>query len=332
MSDELPPDLESQEVQGVTEATPEAADADAQQQILPDGIGLSVDDVSAMLHRQHGISVPKDDPLLMQVTIHNAFLTEQQKLQKRHEKALAAFMGEQTNAHVEAVKNSVGQLTETLSGVPVKDFCRWNGVGTSAVLEEGYQVYLSEPPAGTIPTAAPVPVPPGAAALEAQAMQTELTAAASMPQAIPVPAQTVLPTTTQTSPKLSLEKPNPGEMTHYVPSAPLSAPVPAVAEEVSAEPPAVIETVSVSAEPVSLPSWQVERGRMLREQMENWAAQTGYTLIWSAQNDYEMQSSATFSGVFIEAVKNLFAALASNGLALRVTIYQGNNVMEVSEH
>lgn len=120
MSDELPPDLESQEVQGVTEATPEAADADAQQQILPDGIGLSVEDVSAMLHRQHGISVPKDDPLLMQVTIHNTFLTEQQKLQKRHEKALAAFMGEQTNAHVEAVKNSVGQLTETLSGVTVK--------------------------------------------------------------------------------------------------------------------------------------------------------------------------------------------------------------------
>lgn len=183
-----------------------------------------------------------------------------------------------------------------------------------------------------IPTAAPVPVPPGAAALEALAMQTEPAAAASMPQAIPVPAQTVLPTTTQTSPKLSLEKPNPGEMTHYVPSAPLPAPVPAVAEEVSAEPPAVIETVSVSAEPVSLPSWQVERGRMLREQMENWAAQAPYTLIWSAQNDYEMQSSATFSGVFIEAVKNLFAALASNGVALRVTIYQGNNVMEVSEH
>ena len=101
---------------------------------------------------------------------------------------------------------------------------------------------------------------------------------------------------------------------------------------VSAEPPAVIETVSISAEPMSLPAWEVERGRMLREQMESWAAQAGYTLIWSAQNDYEMQSSARFTGVFIEAVKNLFAALASNGLALRVTIYQGNNVMEVSEH
>lgn len=113
MSDELPPDLESQDVQGVT-------DMDERQQILPDGIGLSVDDVSAMLHRQHGISVPKDDPLLMQVTILNAFLTEQERLQKRHEKALAAFMGTQTSTHVEAVRNSVGQLSETLSGVTVK--------------------------------------------------------------------------------------------------------------------------------------------------------------------------------------------------------------------
>lgn len=219
------------------------------------------------------------------------------------------------------------------NGVPVKDFCRWNGVGTSAVLEEGYQVYLSEPPPGTIPTAAPVPVPPGAAALEAQAVRerpAEDDQASAVTQSTPVPAQTVLPTAAQTSPRLTLEKPEPHETTHYVPANP--SPAPAVTEAVSVEPPAAIETVSVSAEPVALPTWQVERGRMLREQMENWAAQAGYALIWSAQNDYEMQSSAVFSGVFIEAVKNLFAALASNGLALRVTIYQGNNVMEVSEH
>lgn len=114
MSDELPPEMESQNAQEVGD------DAGERQQLLPDGIGLSVDEVSAMLHRQHGVSVPKDDPLLMQVTILNAFLAEQQQLQKRHEKALAAFMGDQTNAHVEAVKNSVGQLTETLSGVTVK--------------------------------------------------------------------------------------------------------------------------------------------------------------------------------------------------------------------
>ena len=49
-------------------------------------------------------------------------------------------------------------------GVPVRDFCRWNNVGAGAMLIEGYQVYLSEPPAGTIPVAAENPVPAGVAA------------------------------------------------------------------------------------------------------------------------------------------------------------------------
>lgn len=78
--------------------------------------------------------------------------------------------------------------------------------------------------------------------------------------------------------------------------------------------------------------WEIQKGSMLRVQMEGWAAVAGYSLIWNAQNDYEMRSYATFSGEFIDAVKNFFAALQANGLALRVTIYQGNKVMEVSEH
>lgn len=120
MSDELPPEM------NIQESTPEATApsgnemADECQQLLPDGIGLTVEEVSAMLHKEHGVSVPKDDPVLMQVTILNAFLEAQLKLQKRHEKALAAFMSKQTSAHVEAVEKSVHQLSETLSGVTVK--------------------------------------------------------------------------------------------------------------------------------------------------------------------------------------------------------------------
>lgn len=120
MSDELPPEMDAQEAAPSATFSPEAEMATERQQLLPDGIGLTVEEVSAMLHKQHGVSVPKDDPVLMQVTILNAFLEEQVKLQKRHEKALAAFMGKQTSAHVEAVEKSVHQLSETLSGVTVK--------------------------------------------------------------------------------------------------------------------------------------------------------------------------------------------------------------------
>ena len=73
-----------------------------------------------LLHQKNGISVPRDDPMLMQVTMLNAYLNEQQRLHKKHESALSAFMGKQTGAHIEAVNKSVAQLSETLSRVTVK--------------------------------------------------------------------------------------------------------------------------------------------------------------------------------------------------------------------
>ena len=88
-------------------------------QLLPDGIGLSVDEVREMLHRKHNISIPADDPMLMMVTVCNAFLTEQARLQKAHEKALGAFMNEQTSEYVTRLAKEMQDLSKTLSDVTV---------------------------------------------------------------------------------------------------------------------------------------------------------------------------------------------------------------------
>ncbi|SDF34214.1 hypothetical protein [Desulfovibrio legallii] len=90
------------------------------QQALPDGFGLSVEDVRALLAKKHEMAVPKDDPLLMMVTIQNAFLEAQTQLQKKHEKALAAFMSEQTAAYVKGVEESMADVSKTLSGVTLE--------------------------------------------------------------------------------------------------------------------------------------------------------------------------------------------------------------------
>lgn len=234
------------------------------------------------------------------------------------------------------------------SGVPVDDFCRWNNVGPNAMLIEGYQVYLSEPPAGTIPVAAENPVPAGVAAG---------TPEASLPA--PVPASTTLPA--HTSAKLSLPSAAPQKVeTKTISYTPVATPVtppspPALVAEgphVSPMPspvPASTPSGDTAAVPASLPadaeiipvsnpagmgvrSWEIVKGEMLKAQLERWASDAGYTLIWSAHNDYEMQSDATFNGSFQAAVKAFFGALQSGGHALRVTIFEGNNVMEVSEH
>lgn len=124
MSDDLPPEE-------TTHSWPEApvmpaavvdnelpsSPAPEPDQCLPDGFGLSVEDVRALLARKHELAVPKDDPLLMVVTIHNAFLEEQDRLRKKHEKALAGFMGEQTLAYVGKMEESMAGLTKTLSGM-----------------------------------------------------------------------------------------------------------------------------------------------------------------------------------------------------------------------
>ena len=232
------------------------------------------------------------------------------------------------------------------SGVPVDDFCRWNNVGPNAMLIEGYQVYLSEPPAGTIPVAAENPVPAGVAA--------------TLPA--PVPASTTLPA--HTSAKLSLPSASAPQKADTISYTPMAAPVasPSSATPVVDKPEAVSPvfpapvTTMPSAEaavPVipaskSLPSdaeiipadnpaeearsWEIIKGEMLKAQLERWATDAGYSLIWSAHNDYEMQSDSSFTGSFQAAVKAFFGALQSGGHALRVTIYEGNKVMEVSEH
>ena len=87
---------------------------------VPDGFGMSVEDVRALLAKKHDVSVPQDDPILMQVTILQVFLEAQERLQKKHEIALAAFMGQQTTAYVKDMEKSLTSLTETLSGLTME--------------------------------------------------------------------------------------------------------------------------------------------------------------------------------------------------------------------
>lgn len=232
-------------------------------------------------------------------------------------------------------KTATAAAVARRNGVSVKEFCRWNDVGPTATLAKGSPVYLSEPPAGIIPVASAVPSP-------ADVPEDHPVTQGATPTPVPEPVS--LPSRAQTSPALTLEKPKANAPVPYTPVAVSipAAPAPQPTVTPIAEPPvAVPAPAASSSEPLTpvaataieaVPVWEIHKGEMLRGLMEGWAAIAGYSLIWNAQNDYEMRSSATFSGVFVDAVKNFFAALQANGLALRVTIYQGNKVMEVSEH
>ena len=76
--------------------------------------------------------------------------------------------------------------------------------------------------------------------------------------------------------------------------------------------------------------WTVQPG-LLRSQIEGWASQAGYQVVWKVSHDYHLQSHATFSGPLVSALSQLFTGLQQRGNSLRVIVYQGNNVILVTE-
>lgn len=101
-----------------TEQSP--AQEEEKQQILPDGIGMSIEEIRTMLIAKHNTKIPKDDPILMVVSMLNAALTEQAKLQKAHEVALGKMMSEHTKNYVQNTENGMKEIMETLSSLTTK--------------------------------------------------------------------------------------------------------------------------------------------------------------------------------------------------------------------
>lgn len=108
---------------------------------------------------------------------------------------------------------------------------------------------------------------------------------------------------------------------------PVAAPVPPSPVAATAEP---LPREDIHQGEIPTSEWNIEPGG-LRAQLNAWASRAGYQLVWKAGHDYDMESHAAFQGEFPEAVKKLFSGLQRAGYALRVTLYKGNNVMEVGD-
>ncbi len=76
------------------------------------------------------------------------------------------------------------------------------------------------------------------------------------------------------------------------------------------------------------PAWSIHKGS-LRNQLDEFAKENGWELIWSADFDLDMKADATFSGTFTEFIEKLFLALPSSRNGLRVSIYKANQVIEI---
>ena len=88
---------------------------------LPDGVGLTLDEVRALLAAKNSVTVTPDDPILMMVTLLNAFLTEEEKLLDRHRKALTKILADRTDGYVKIVEQTTSSLSESLSSTSLSE-------------------------------------------------------------------------------------------------------------------------------------------------------------------------------------------------------------------
>jgi hypothetical protein len=209
-----------------------------------------------------------------------------------------------TTAHGGIIKKAV--LSKGMTGhdaarhynIPEETFYRWNHFGRSTWLAAGYEVYISEPPAGTI-VVANIPAGSDNRNFPEQPIPKNVRPAPAGTPATNIPA-----------------------------TVPVIQPVtqPAVQPLPQADPyPAQTETFAAPAQ-----VWAINQGS-LSSQLMGWASSAGYQLVWKVNRDLEMTSYSQFPGSFHEAMKNLFNGLAQAGHPLRVTLYEGNRVVEVVE-
>lgn len=88
---------------------------------LPDGVGLSLEDVRVLLARKHETVLGADDPVMMLVTLHNAFLGEYEKMLARHNAAITALLTEKTDGYVASVRSSAEGLAKDFSTTSVEN-------------------------------------------------------------------------------------------------------------------------------------------------------------------------------------------------------------------
>lgn len=159
----------------------------------------------------------------------------------------------------------------------VRDFCAWNHVGPAAWLPAGYEVYIEQPPAGTV-------------------------VVANMPASSSDGRGTL-----------------PAQQTTRQPEAGSTAGT--ATESVQSAGPVISHSGHV---------YEIGPGPLSRQLMR-WCEDAGYRMVWNVSDEYSITTHSSFGGDFHNAVDGLFRSMMDSGYPLRVTIYELNKFVEVTE-
>lgn len=211
------------------------------------------------------------------------------------------------------IKSSVSRYAKS-KRIAVTDFCRWNQVRPETVLEPGRKVFVESP--GKASNQEANRDRPSKPLVESNSREQSPAGdrASAAPVAMSAPPKPADPVPAATPAGSAPSEPSPVQD--------------ALAELSGSkveEPKVVVPAVPEEPDP-----WRISPGS-LHGQIQVWAIRANYRVIWRASRDLEMQSTASFNGSFVDAIRQIFSSLHRSGFPLRVKVFQGNNVLEVSE-
>lgn len=87
---------------------------------MPDGVGISYEDLDVLFAMKHNTTVDRNDPVLIVVSVCNAFLYKAKELHDQHNEALTKILTARTQDYVASVKSTTDSFTSTLSQASVE--------------------------------------------------------------------------------------------------------------------------------------------------------------------------------------------------------------------
>ena len=87
------------------------------------------------------------------------------------------------------------------------------------------------------------------------------------------------------------------------------------------------------AQPVLLgltPVFLLNQGDLILTDLQKWAKQSGWTVIWQVPEDWQVPNTTTFSGNFQKSVSQVIQALSANGANVHAVFHTANNTVVIS--
>ncbi|MHB1494996.1 MAG: toxin co-regulated pilus biosynthesis Q family protein [Acidithiobacillus sp.] len=78
------------------------------------------------------------------------------------------------------------------------------------------------------------------------------------------------------------------------------------------------------------PVFLLNQGDLILTDLQKWAKQSGWTVVWQVPEDWQVPNTTTFSGDFRKSVSQVIQALSANGANVHAVFHTANNTVVIS--